>query len=539
MNYLIPIAFLFLSLLNFAQPSAQIEQLVEIPPGPVGNRFSVDSVQKADEAFRTYASKKAFEYKLEKEIEYFPEVQEGGQFVPCANNGLMETVYLSYAQHRPLALSPDAIWAAICQGASIHINEHFEDLESTIFTANKPDKIVVRNDDLVDGGENWADLVQSFSDSTRVYVQDDYYSFFVPDFSTTNDFHRTASQITMLEGFSKAFTYVGESGCGIPYITLRGEKSDWQWIHNHLSQLEKIGMRRWARELRPVIQEFINSYDEGKLNLEFWQDIFKNSTGYGPTHISGWIIKFFPYIVETGEATLNETTNEFVSEEHFAPNPYIEKYDYLLSTLTTDKFPSGISKIDVIWNNFFEGVTLKKRLHSGFFAIKQYDDLSLEPFISWSLCDENALKSDLDLERPSFWSESTGQKTKWTSYPYTDVEDKAIFAPNRFDNHQSSVKYVKNYVLKHFDRMYPNLKGSLTGNTVGIIVLSNGTIGGVKIDKKVENSGAIAERLESILSNMRDNWKPATMPSLQLEFDAPEDYVSFPVKINSVVSIQF
>ena len=37
-------------------------------------------------------------------------------FLPSAGHGLVHAVHLAYADHRPLALSPDAIWLALAQG---------------------------------------------------------------------------------------------------------------------------------------------------------------------------------------------------------------------------------------------------------------------------------------------------------------------------------------------------------------------------------------------------------------------------------------
>jgi hypothetical protein len=40
------------------------------------------------------------------------------------------------------------MWLAICQGASIHINENFNKLEKKIFIKEKPDVLRQRNDSL-------------------------------------------------------------------------------------------------------------------------------------------------------------------------------------------------------------------------------------------------------------------------------------------------------------------------------------------------------------------------------------------------------
>ena len=85
-----------------------------------------------------------------------------------------------------------------------------------------------------------------------------FYDFFVPNFSTTTPVQTTVYQITLLESYKKKFSYVGETGCGIPQITITGNKEDWIWIFDHLSDLDKLGLTWWGKELRPIIKEFIN-----------------------------------------------------------------------------------------------------------------------------------------------------------------------------------------------------------------------------------------------------------------------------------------
>ena len=62
----------------------------------------------------------------------------------------------------------------------------------------------------------------------------------------------------------------------------------------------------------------------------------------------------FPYIKELEQdGVYDEERGEYKVGEIFLPNPFINDDNYLLSTLSTDNFPSGISKVPVIWNNYF------------------------------------------------------------------------------------------------------------------------------------------------------------------------------------------
>ena len=137
--------------------------------------FAVDSVEMATTFLSVYPTKEIIQWKLKKEIDYFPTRHASDSITPANNNGFMETIHICYDQHRPLVLSPDVIWLTICQGVSIHVNEHFDELKSVIFKDDKPDKLTARNDSLITGkSEEWASLrinkykISSISDWSHV-----------------------------------------------------------------------------------------------------------------------------------------------------------------------------------------------------------------------------------------------------------------------------------------------------------------------------------------------------------------------------------
>ena len=102
----------------------------------------------ADSRLDEMNAQDAFEKQLGKEIAFFPDALKGTKVAAGWGNCLVSTIHTSFDEHRPLSLSPDVIWLAICQGISIHINQHFEALKPQIFKLDKPHKIVVRNDNL-------------------------------------------------------------------------------------------------------------------------------------------------------------------------------------------------------------------------------------------------------------------------------------------------------------------------------------------------------------------------------------------------------
>ncbi len=341
------------------------DTLVELPEEI---QFNVADVPIAKELLNTHPSKQLFENKLGKKIMFIPTKHANLQLVNTHYNGLIHTLQYCYDQHRPLVLSPDVIWLAIIQSVSIHVNKNFTKLEKKLFKENKPKTLIARNDSLSFATEHWEDLINQLAQQTKSYTNEDYYSFFVPQFSTTTKIQTTAFQITLLNTYKKAFAYVGESGCGIPYIRLIGNKSDWELIYAHLDHLDLIGLTNWKNELKPLLKEFINVYDN-KINTLFWQSIYKNMSDYNAFYISGWILKLFPYIEQqAGSGQYDEEIELTRLDKKYFENKFIYGNKHVLSNLSTDDFPSGIVDIDLTWNNYIDDETKKLKIYSGYLA---------------------------------------------------------------------------------------------------------------------------------------------------------------------------
>jgi hypothetical protein len=265
-----------------------------------------------------------------------------------------------------LALSPDVIWLTICQGMSKRINLNFKSLENKIYKNGHPKSILVRIDSLAFDSTQWSVAVDSLAQQTRRYTDPYFYEAFVPQFSTTTPIDHVAYQITLLDAQKKAFSYNLESGCGFPWIVLRGTTEDWELIKKKLSILDTLEMTEWKESLTPILDEFIEA-SQGRANKTFWMNIFKTEGEYETYAITGWILKLFPYI------------------DSDQPNPFLNKRVAASDNLSTDRFPSSILSVPFVWHNAFEDRTDSLYFWSGILGAKQYGDKTLEPFISWAL----------------------------------------------------------------------------------------------------------------------------------------------------------
>ncbi len=505
---------------------------------PTGVSFKVNDVEIANSLLNTDSAKLVFEDKIGKEILFFPGEHSNLGLVSCPNNGLVQTIQECYDNHRPLVLSPDIIWLAICQGVSIHINEHYDSLKNIIFIENKPDKIAIRNDSLEYSAKHWKNLIASFANETRKYTNEDFYSFFVSEYSTTSSIDRTAYQITLLESYKKAFEYIGDTGCGIPSISITGNKDDWQLMLKKLDMLDKIGLSQWSENLRPIIVEFVNA-SEGKQNKEFWQNIYKNASEYNAFYISGWIIKFFPYIKELeSKGVYDEKRGETRVGEIFLPNKFIDGDNYLLSTLSTDNFPSGIAKVPVTWNNYFKNITRKMEVYAGFLAMKQYPDKSLEPLISWAICDEKGKSPNHKL------AENRRQKIKhhpdyWSPNFAGNITDSAVYDIKRFKSQSVSLAYVRSVLLDSLQKKSTFNSNSYLNDTIRIKILCNGKPAGLTLAKSTNDQ--LVEHINRLVKGLPEPWFPALAhPADVLELmDFPDEDNKLKVRANSIVEIGF
>ena len=119
----------------------------------------------------------------------------------------------------------------------------------------------------------------------------------MPSFTTTTATDSATSAIVMMGTMKEFFSYVFDLRCGIPKVTLEGEKSDWEDILRRLERLKQYGVQTiaWYHLLRPVISRFVSAYDDptSSKNLDFWNKVTHFSGGgSGPTWLSGWITAF-------------------------------------------------------------------------------------------------------------------------------------------------------------------------------------------------------------------------------------------------------
>ena len=214
----------------------------------------------------------------------------------------------AWCTHRPVVLSPDAIWLVISQQVSHCINENPKKYRSLLVNhEGKKDLSVITDKEVLSEAADWAEIIAEFTSQIDKYTNNGIATTLVADFSTTGVDERIASEATLMDAVKPYFDYeLIYLACGIPSITLTGTPDDWRKVLEKTRALKPLGFGWWVADLVPVLKEFIKAA-EGEPDYWFWKDIVMQSRpeniqgpscGEDPdpeTQFDGWFLKLFPF----------------------------------------------------------------------------------------------------------------------------------------------------------------------------------------------------------------------------------------------------
>jgi len=332
--------------------------------------FDVDDVTPTSESLRECRIHEAVKRSLNSEIEsccdYHTFVVDDVTIHP-----LLAAVHIAFSDHRPLVLSPDAIWIAIAQGVAHHMALHGESLRSRFVAHQGKLELAFVCSGWTEGSpENpWPEAFDSWGNQIRDHVGKELHDMLVCDFSTTSSIERTVSQIVMMDVFQRYFHYVLYGVCGIPTITLEGTPSDWQRLCDKVAALSVFDLDWWLTHLRPICEHFARA-SRGDVDVSHWQAICKLRSAYGGDIINGWIAMLFPYLPEFADGPCSLRNPIFETGEGI----------HLLNT------PPSLSRVPFSWRNV---VTQRARLMeaiAGFVGVTQdLETLALKPKVGWAV----------------------------------------------------------------------------------------------------------------------------------------------------------
>ncbi|CAH0051122.1 unnamed protein product [Clonostachys solani] len=326
-----------------------------------------------------------------------------------SSNGFVYAAFQAYSHHYHLKLRPEDVWFSILVQLSFYINKHAEELKSVFVPRGgerEVEKEVFGTIHTIDFGQ----MAVATSREFQNYVVDaQLRDWIMPDFTTTQDNDRVVAAILMMGTLQKHFSYKATMMCGIPSVTLQGEREDWTKLRNRLGKIASWGREpaQFAERLKTVLDYFILTFDQpNSVDVkEFWNKIAHyKSGGSGPTYLSGWMTAFCFW---SGDGELIRNTG-FGSELEFC-----RIGNSIFLPVETNDIPAGYASVPVKLD--YSGTMYQTRLLAGSvgrrFTRSGWPVIDLDP-LGTKIQPHNGDASGLDTIEPviGWWMYETSEE---------------------------------------------------------------------------------------------------------------------------------
>ncbi|KAG7417273.1 hypothetical protein DER46DRAFT_118895 [Fusarium sp. MPI-SDFR-AT-0072] len=224
-----------------------------------------------------------------------------GRNVFPSSDGFVRGAVEAWAKHEHLILRPDEIWFEVLAQMNVYMSTHSESLRHLFVDHSGREKITVE-------GFSWDGIIGAFRGEIQKRVKTGWLlDWITPGFSTSTAQDDVTATVLMMGLMQHFFEFEGMVVCGIPSVTLLGEKEDWVKLGEKVEMLKEFGNEAagFAERLRPIMKRFVSSWDvdtdgsegDGERRL-FWEQIVRAkkqwSCGEGASEwdVSGWITGF-------------------------------------------------------------------------------------------------------------------------------------------------------------------------------------------------------------------------------------------------------
>jgi len=298
---------------------------------------------------------------------------------------LLAAVQRAFDEHRPLVLSPDAIWLTIAGGVANHVRLHAETLRPMFVRHAGKKELEVELAAVPHGAAAWTELIGEFRRRLAEELGAGRARLFACDFSTSGETERIAGEIALMDVFAPYYAYVGGIICGIPEITLTGTVDDWRSIRARVDVLAELGLEFWTASLAPILDRLIDAA-AGRPDRAFFQAIYKPQAAYGRDTCTGWIGRLFPYV--RGEHERFDERNPLLAHglDAALPPPGPSGF-YDGPGLIPDHAPPGPSRVVVTFRCRAAGWTMDVEVAGGLLAVEQDERGRLVPRAGWLVRD--------------------------------------------------------------------------------------------------------------------------------------------------------
>ncbi|QIW99860.1 hypothetical protein AMS68_005378 [Peltaster fructicola] len=331
-----------------------------VTPGPVpGLVFTKEKHKILREACRAERNncKELIQSSFDKGLEH--------EILPVSN-GLVYTLRWAYSNHNHVVLRPDDFWNAIVTQFSFYVNAHAEELRGQFVAHEGKKELVVNYEGSTRYTVDWTDFTMRITHLLQENILDaELREWVLPAFSTTTSNDVAVASVVMMASMQKYFEYTGHMTCGLPSITLLGEKSDYELIYRRIEKLSTWGAEptKFRNLLRPVFKRLIESFDDptSDATIHFWSRVFKLHAYWSDSpEYSGWITAFCFWdedgkclywepakhpTSETSEGPVNDPTSEEPEDEAKPRALYLDGVRY--HKIDSDDVPSAVCSVPV------------------------------------------------------------------------------------------------------------------------------------------------------------------------------------------------
>jgi hypothetical protein len=223
------------------------------------------------------------------------------RLVDIEGNGFLQAFVRAWDQHRPVGISPDAVWMLLVDGLALSVESEPEIWRKRLGLDHQGKKalsvlVSPKEASRLQDPPVWREIAQRLVASMHASTNG-LDTLLVPDFSTTNPMRRTAFRFRALEVVKPYFDYTGMVTCGIPSVTLQGTPQDWEQLRQRAQALGRLGLSEWTDSLAPLLDEFVAA-SKGHPDVSFWKGFVRRSSSMGCDpiyHVDGWIGRLFPF----------------------------------------------------------------------------------------------------------------------------------------------------------------------------------------------------------------------------------------------------
>lgn len=143
------------------------------------------------------------------------------------------------------------------------------------------------------------------------------------------------------------------------------------------------------------------------------------------------------------------------------------------------------------------------RYDCSLFGIRQSDDLTLSPFISWAAIDQTAASTKLGfIDQESKYIVPDWSKFWYPHFPKY-YKQQAIYDAKRFKTTAESMEFVRSKLQNAVKTT------SLKGDTLSFVILSSGRVTRITLKGKHQTDAAILQSMKTCLEMLSGQWTPA------------------------------